>query len=88
MCNQDSFMSRLKKNHELHGIVIGLLLYWQSKNMILSFGVGGLIYYAMMMKEKKQMKKEYCGCDEKKVDSVKVNEKTNVNNYSFPWSVM
>ena len=88
MCNQNDFMSRFKQNHELHMVIIAGLLYWQSKNMILSVGVGGLIYYVMMMKEKKQMKKEYCGCEDKKVDSVKVNEKTNVNNYSFPWSVM
>ena len=24
MCNQNDFMSRLKKNHELHGIVIAI----------------------------------------------------------------
>jgi len=39
----------------------------------------------MMIKEKKEKKKQYCGCDEKKDENIKVSEKTNVNNI-FPWS--
>ena len=89
MCKgNDSFMSRFKQNHELHAIIIAGLLYYQSKNMIVSGGVASLVYYVMIIKEKKEKKREYCGCKEKRVDTVQVVQKSNVNNYAYPWSIM
>lgn len=75
MCKENDFMSRFKTNHELHMIIIAGLLYMQSKNIMLSLGISGLIYYVMIIRDKKQKKRNYCGCDDKKVNSVKVIEK-------------
>lgn len=76
MCKEkDNFISRFKTNHELHMLIIAGLLYLQSKNIMISFGISGLIYYVMIIRDKKQKKRDYCGCEDKKVDNVKVIEK-------------
>ena len=89
MCKgKNNFIDRFKQNHELHAIIIALIIYSQSKNIVVSGGVGGLIYYVMIIKEKKEKQKEVCGCEEKKENKVQVAEKSNVNNYAYPWSIM
>ncbi len=75
MCENNGFISRFKTNHELHGIIIALIIYWQSKNIMLSGGISGLIYYVMMIRDKKQKQKSWCGCNDKKIDNIQVIEK-------------
>ncbi len=75
MCENNGFISRFKTNHELHMVIIAGLLYMQSKNIILSFSIAGLVYYVMIIKEKKEKQKSWCGCEDKKIDNVKVIEK-------------
>ncbi len=75
MCKENGFISRFKSNHELHMVIIALIIYWQSKNIMLSGGIAGLIYYVMVIRDKKEKRKSWCGCEDKKIDNVKVIEK-------------
>lgn len=74
MC-EISFIGKLKKNHELHSIAVGLLLYSQTKNIAISGGIAGVVYYYMIQVE--QRNKPICSCN--KGNDLKIVKKTLTN---------
>lgn len=73
MC-EDTLFNRFQKNHELHFLLIGALVYSQTKNMYWSGGLAGVAYYYMRQKENRN--KVSCGCKRKEL---KIVDKTLTN---------